>query len=104
MKDRYPRTVREYFEAGRLVIMECEGCRRKAPLDLSMLELTFGGDHDMYSGIREMRDRLACPGCGRPRPHIVFHDPAERMGDVSFEASVDRALEFSAYNRARAAS
>lgn len=105
MKDRYPRTVAEYIATDRLVIIECEDCRRKAPLDLSMLELTFGADFDMYASMREMRNRLACAGCGEPRPIISFYDPHERAGDlVNFEDSVSHSLEFSAYNRARAAS
>jgi hypothetical protein len=70
-----------------------------------MLELTFGADFDMYASMKEMRNRLACPGCGEPRPIISFYDPHERAGDVvSFEDSVSHSLEFSAYNRARAAS
>jgi hypothetical protein len=105
MKDRYPRTVADFVETARLVIIECEDCRRKASLDLSLLELTFGADFDMYASMREMRNRLACPGCGSPRPIISFYDPHERAGtDVSFDESVTRSLEFSAYNRARAAS
>ncbi len=105
MKDRYPRTVAEYVATSRLVIIECEDCRRKAPLDLSMLELTFGADFDMYASMREMRNRLACPGCGSPRPIISFYNPSERAGtEVSFDDSVTRSLEFGAYNRARAAS
>lgn len=101
---RHERRGREYIDTARLVLIECEACRRKSPVDLSMLELTFGADFDMYSSMREMRTRLACPGCGSPRPVISFYDPHQRQGEVSFEDSVSRSLEFSAYNRARAAS
>lgn len=105
MMDRYPRTVGEFIEHGRIVIIECEACRRKAPIDLSVLELTFGADFDMYSSMRSMRDQLGCPACGRPRPLIEFYNPhAARFRDVSFEDSVTSSLEFSAYNRARQAS
>ena len=105
MKERYPRTVSEFISTKRLVIIECETCRRKAPADLSLLELTFGGDFDMYSSMREMRDRLSCPACGHPRPVIEFHDPNQaHFEPVSFEESVTRQLEFSAYTRARSVS
>lgn len=105
MKDRYPRTIGEYIATERLVVIECEGCGRKAPLDLSMLEMTFGSDFDMYASMREMRNRLACPGCGEPRPIISFFDPHHTRGELSsFEDSVTHSLEFNAYNRARAAS
>lgn len=105
MNNRYPRTIREFIEGGRQVIQECEACRRKAPIDLSMLELTFGGDFDMYASMREMRDRLSCPACGHPRPVIEFYDPtATHFRDLGFDDAVTSALEFSAYARARKAS
>ncbi|WP_055048879.1 hypothetical protein [Devosia sp. A16] len=101
----FPKTVREFIEAGRQVIQECEACRRKAPMDLSMLELVFGSSFDLYASMREMRDRLSCPACGHPRPLIEFHNPtATHFRDVSFDESVTSALEFNAYNRARKAS
>jgi hypothetical protein len=88
-----------------MVIIECEACRRKAPMDLSMLDLTFGADFDMYASMREMRDRLNCPACGHARPTIEFYNPhAPRFKDVSFDDAVTSQLEFSAYNRARQAS
>jgi hypothetical protein len=102
MMDRYPRTVGEFIEHSRMVIIECEACRRKAPIDLSVLELTFGADFDMYSSMRSMRDQLGCPACGHPRPVISFYNPnAPHFAEVSFEDSVTSQLEFSAYNRAR---
>lgn len=102
---RFPRTVGEFIEHRRMVIQECERCRRKAPMDLSMLELTFGGDFDMYASLREMRDRLACPACGQPRPIIEFYDPNKAHFEAaSFDDSVTAQLEFNAYSRARAAS
>ena len=104
MKDRYPRTVADYVETARLVIVECEGCRHKAPVDLSVLLLTFGADFDMYASMRVMRDRLTCSECGAPRPFVSFYDPHVRGSEVSFDESVDLSLEFSAYDRARAAS
>ena len=104
MKDSYPRTVADYIETARLVIMQCKDCRHKAPADLSMLLLTFGADFDMYASMREMRDRLTCSACGSPRPIISFYDPHDRRGEVGFDESVARGLEFRAYNRARAAS
>lgn len=101
----FPKTVREFIEAGRQVIQECQACRRKAPMDISMLELTFGGDFDLYASMREMRDRLSCPACGHPRPLIEFHNPtATHFRDLSFDESVTSALEFNAYNWARKAS
>lgn len=70
-----------------------------------MLELTFGTDLDMYAPMRQLRNRLARPGRGGPRPIIGFYDPHERACNlVSFDDSVSRRLEFSVYNRARAAS
>jgi hypothetical protein len=66
--DRYPRTVGEFIQHSRMVIIECEACRRKAPIDLSVLELTFGADFDMYLSMRSLRDQLGCPACGHPRP------------------------------------
>lgn len=105
MRDRYPRTVGEFIEHGRMVIQECEACRRKAPIDLSVLELTFGAGFDMYASMRSMRDQLGCPACGHARPMIEFYNPhAPRFQDVSFDDSVTNGLEFSAYNRARQAS
>ena len=58
----------------------------------------------MYASMREMRDRLTCSACGELRPVVSFYDPHPRGSEVSFDESVDRSLEFSAYNRARAAS
>jgi len=105
MRDRYPRTIAEFVAASRMVILECEDCRHKAPADLSLLELTFGADFDMYASMREMRDRLACTACGKERPIVEFYDPTRNhFRAVSFEVSVSSALEFNAYARARKAS
>lgn len=101
----YPRKLSELAAAGRIVSLECEACRRKGPADLSLLQLTFGEDFDIYASMREMRDRLSCPGCGAPRPLIeVFDLSRQPFVEVSFDQSVANQLEFNAQQRARAAS
>ena len=79
---RHERRGREYIDTARLVLIECEACRRKSPVDLSMLELTFGADFDMYSSMREMRTRLACPGLPAPCDQLLRPAPAPRGSEL----------------------
>jgi hypothetical protein len=102
MKDRYPRTVAEFAEYQRSVALHCERCYRSQVMATDVLDATFGPEFDLYLGYRELRAQLYCPHCGAPRPRVSFFDPDERTGEVSFEDSVTRSLEFDAYVRASA--
>jgi hypothetical protein len=102
MKDRYPRTVAEFSEHHRLVVLHCERCHGSQVMATDVLDATFGPEFDLYSGYRELRAQLYCPHCGAPRPRATFFNPEERSGEVSFEDSVTHALEFNAFVRASA--
>lgn len=80
MKDRYPRTIAEFGDSYRRVVLHCEACHRAQDMALDVLDATFGPDFDLYSGLKEVRAQMYCPHCGTPRPRISFFNPEERTG------------------------
>jgi len=102
MQGRFPKTVREFGEHGRKVMIHCGQCQTGRQVPTDVLEAAFGPDFDLYAGYAALLEELRCEQCGEKRRSIDFVDPNRRMtGDVSFEESVTLQLEFRALVRAR---
>lgn len=102
MQGRFPKTVREFGEHGRKVMVHCGQCHTARQVANDVLEATFGPDFDLYAGFAALGEELRCEQCGEKRRTIDFVDPNRPMtGDVSFEDSVTIQLEFRALVRAR---
>ena len=102
MQGRFPRTVREFAEQGRRVLVHCARCDASRQVPPDVLEATFGPDFDLYAGYAALGEELRCAQCGEKRRSIDFVNPQQPMtGDVSFDESVTRQLEFRALVRAR---
>jgi hypothetical protein len=102
MQGRFPRTVREFGEHGRQVMIHCGQCHTARQVPNDVLEAAFGPDFDLYAGYAALLEELRCAQCGEKRRSIDFINPNRPMsGDVSFEDSVTYQLEFRALVRAR---
>ena len=102
MQGRFPRTVREFAQNGRKVMLHCGQCHTGRQVPTDVLDATFGPDFDLYAGYAALLEELRCAQCGEKRRSIDFIDPNRPMtGDVSFEDSVTHQLEFRALVRAR---
>lgn len=102
MKDRFPRTVREFAEHGRIVVVRCQTCHRARRVPSDVLEAAFGADFDLYDGYAALGVELRCDLCGEKHRAIDFVDESRNVfADVSFEESVTRSLEMRALWRAR---
>jgi hypothetical protein len=103
MQGRYPRTVREFAENQRHVIVKCSECQRKRNEPPDVLEAMFGPDFDLYDGYAALTAELRCDQCGKKHRLIVFLDttPRAEFGPVSFEEALNSELERRAYVRAR---
>lgn len=102
MKDRFPRTTKEFFETGRRVVVRCEDCDHGKTVDPEVLALTFGGDFDCYSSFWELEAQLRCEWCGERHRHVHFTNiHSKPFTPVSAEDSLIAALELSALSRAR---
>lgn len=102
MQGRYPRTVREFAENQRHVLVKCGECSRTRNEPSDVLEAMFGPDFDLYDGYAALESELRCDRCGKKHRLIVFRDSNHYpMGEVSFEDALNRELERRAYIRAR---
>jgi RNase P subunit RPR2 len=103
MQGRYPRTVREFADNNRHVLIRCSECAwtRNEPADV--LEAMFGPDFDLYDGFGALTAELRCDRCGKKHRLIIFRDttPYPNFGPVSTEDALNRELERRAYVRAR---
>jgi uncharacterized Zn finger protein len=103
MQGRYPRTVREFADNQRHVIVRCGECGQSRNEPCDVLEAMFGPDFDLYDGYPALTAELRCDRCGKKHRLIVFYDstPRDQFAPVSFEESLNRQLEHRAYVRAR---
>jgi hypothetical protein len=102
MQGRYPRTVREFAETGRVVIVHCSHCNHARRVPPDVLEAVFGPDFDRYAGYAGLVTELHCDQCAGPGRVIDFIDTnPQATGPVSFEDSVTSQLEFRALVRAQ---
>jgi len=103
MQGRYPRTVREFADNQRHVLVSCSECQRTRNEPADVLEAMFGPDFDLYDGYSALEAELRCDRCGKKHRLIVFRDttPRPAFGEVSFEEALNRELERRAYIRAR---
>src|SRR3569833_1149203 len=103
MQGRYPRTVREFGDSQRHVIVNCGECQRQRNEPADVLEAMFGPDFDLYDGYAGLESELRCDRCGKTHRLIVFRDTTQypAFGEVSFEDALTCELERRAYIRAR---
>lgn len=100
---RYPRTVREFADNMRDVIVVCGACEAKRVVAPDVLMAAFGGDFDLYDGLSGLEAELRCEMCGKKHRTVVFRDrtPRDAFAPVSYEEALNRELERRAYIRAR---
>jgi hypothetical protein len=102
MQGRYPRTVREFAENGRVVVVRCAHCGRVSRVPPDVLDAVFGPDFDLYDGYAGLVAELRCDQCAGPGRVIDFIDTNPlATGSVSFEDSVTSQLELRALVRAQ---
>jgi hypothetical protein len=102
MQGRFPRTVSEFAEHGRAVIVRCESCPRTRRVPPDVLDALFGPDFDLYDGFAGLKSELRCDQCGEKHRSIDFVEVTERpSGPVSFDESVVHQLELRTLARAR---
>lgn len=103
MQGRYPRTVREFADHQRHVLIRCGDCERTRNEPADVLEAMFGPDFDLYDGYAALESELRCDRCGKKHRLIVFRDttPTPEFAKVGYEEALNRELERRAYIRAR---
>lgn len=103
MQGRSPRTVREFADHHRHVLVTCGECDRTRNEPADVLEAMFGPGFDLYDGYAALEAELRCDRCGKKHRLIVFRDttPTPTFAEVSSEEALNRALERRAYIRAR---
>src|SRR3569623_2960209 len=95
MQGRYPRTVREFGDNQRHVLVKCGECSRTRNEPADVLEAMCGPDFDLYDGYAALEAELLCDRCGKKHRLIVFRDttPYPEFAEGSYEEALNRALE-----------
>ena len=103
MQGRYPRTVREFGDNQRHVIVNCGECQRQRNEPADVLEAMFGPDFDLYDGYAGRESELRCDRCGKTHQQNKNHDttPNPTKDEKNNEKALNRELERRAYIRAR---
>ena len=103
MQGRYPRTIAEFAQHQRAVLVHCAPCNRRRRTPADVLEAVFGPDFDLYAGYAALEAELRCDACGKKHRQILFVDdtPPGVARVMSFAEELDERVERRAYLRVR---
>ncbi|MDP3492753.1 MAG: hypothetical protein Q8R82_06530 [Hyphomonadaceae bacterium] len=69
--------LRDYLDHDRLLLVACQDCNAKTPLDPAHFALRFGAN----TSVEDLAPGIVCPVCGSADIKLGAHSPMERQAE-----------------------